>query len=131
MKIRWTLYTNANTEKNALTLLSRVRRCLEAPVARVSVQGDRYSGHMVTFEQPLAGERPRALYALLLQNERLGNSWVLSAVSAPARGWCNRSKIAGIQQLEWQEQVWPESVDPTQEGEGLHVVGEREEIIGG
>lgn len=104
MRIRWSLFTNAKSQKNAQVLLNIVCRKLNAEPQAVSYEGDRYSGHRIDFEVDyLAMTRAQQCFQLLSEAEQLANSWTLTGVSVPMSGWSNRSRIGGVSQLEWQE----------------------------
>lgn len=104
MKIRWLVETNAKSSKNATVLLNQLAKQLEVTPLRVCVEGDRYCGHRISFEVELHDEsRDVSVYRLLLQSERVANSWTLCRVSAPAHSWSTRSRIAGVQRYEWVE----------------------------
>ncbi len=117
MILRWRLFTNAKSEKNAQVLLNIVRRELSSEPKSVHFEGDRYSGHQIEFElHYLQGSRAEQCYQLLADGEKLANSWTLTGVSEPMSGWSHRSRVGGITQLEWQE------LDP----QGLHAKSWRE-----
>lgn len=104
MQIRWTLHTNAKSEKNAQVLLNQVCRLIDATPNEVTFDGDRYSGHQIRFILKIpALTRAEQLYWLLTRAEKIANSWTLSAITAPAHGWSHRSRVAGIKQIEWCE----------------------------
>ncbi|RDE24927.1 hypothetical protein DV711_04925 [Motiliproteus coralliicola] len=117
MILRWSLFTNAKSEKNAQVLLNIVRRELSVEPKAVQYEGDRYSGHRIEFElhYPQAG-RAEQCFQLLKDAEKLANSWTLTGVKVPMSGWSNRSRVGGITQMEWQE------LDP----QGLHAKSWRE-----
>ncbi|WP_210396424.1 hypothetical protein [Motiliproteus sediminis] len=105
MKTRWILKTNAKSEKNAQVLLNQLCRELAVVPSGVEFTGDHYCGHEIRFvlDESGLGSRAEAFYSLLAQAERLGNSWVLGRVRAPACGWTTRSRLAGIRRIEWLE----------------------------
>ncbi|MCW8886191.1 MAG: hypothetical protein OQK12_13220 [Motiliproteus sp.] len=104
MKSCWTLYTNAKSVQNTEVLLNKVRKYLPFDPIEVSVDGDRYSGHCLTFQLQHGDiNRDEFIYQLLSHGELIANSWTLAAVTKNAKGWSTRSRIAGIQQIEWCE----------------------------
>ncbi len=104
MKSYWTLYSNAKSERNALVLLNKVKKYLPAEPEEIGVAGDRYCGHCIRFTLDHGALcRSEYIFQLLCHGEQLGNSWTLAAVAESARASCNRSRIAGIRQMEWSE----------------------------
>jgi len=104
MQTHWLVQTNAKSVNNAQVLLNQLARLIDAAPDAVVIQGERYGGHQIAFTLDTGAlSRADGLYHLLLQSERLANSWTLCAVSAPAHAWSLRSRIAGIQRLEWRE----------------------------
>ncbi len=104
MKSAWTIYTNAKSEQNALVLLNKIKKYLPRSPQGIEIDGDRYSGHCLTFILDHGDVRRDVfIYQLFSHGEKLANSWTTSGVGQDAKAWSNRSRIAGIQQLEWVE----------------------------
>jgi len=103
MLSNWTIQTNAKNAKNAEVLFNRFARQLQGEVIWREYIANGAAGCKVQWTmEHSANNWSELLLDVLSKAQNVGNGWQLSGdVNSQCGAWCNRSRIAGVQIIEW------------------------------
>jgi len=103
VKSDWIIYTNAKNEKNASVLFHRFAKLLGGEID--GFQCVSHGGAGVNVRWSMRHETTgwsELLLEVLRLAQNVGKGWMLTGdVTCHCSAWCNRSRVAGVQTIEW------------------------------